>query len=83
MQSYERKDFIHVSRPDLSIFQHNVLRGENVSLPAFCGQVKIFLYQIMFIPILLRVIKDLSHEGSSYWEIKETQPLWGILWEQG
>ena len=83
MKSYERKDFIHVSWPDLSIFQHSLLTWKNHSLHTFCGQVKIFLYQTMFIPILLRVMKRSEPRGEQLQGKARNTALVGSLREQG
>ena len=66
------------SWPDFSIFSHNVF-SENNSLPTCFGWVKLFLYQIMFIPVLFTVIKRC---GTTEQGKQETQLLWGSLWEQ-
>ena len=59
------------------------IQAEYLMMKVYHSQVKIFLYQTMFIPILLRVIKR-SEPGVEQLQGKqETQPLWGILWEQG
>ena len=51
------------------------------SLPSCCGQVKLFLYQIIFIPVLLKVVKrcQAMEEGNGR-ESKETQPLYDQDW---
>ena len=56
---------------------------KKISLPSCFGQVKVFLYQIMTFPVLLKLIERCwTIEESNCWKSKK-QPLCGRLWDQG
>ena len=52
-------------------------------LPSYFGQAKVFLHQIMFIPVFLRVIKKCRTTEEGNCKESKKQPLWGSLWGQG
>ena len=82
MKSYERKDFIHVSWPDLSIFQHSVLRGKKIFYLLAVASKSISLSNNVYSHII-KSNEKIQPWGEQLLGKQETQPLWGSLWEQG